>query len=378
MNISFALSVMEEEAQHQLADAAVLQSEARFKSLIQTAPVVILNLSPDGAILEFNPEAERVYGRTRKEVLGKNFFDLFISVEKRIRMADNLQKVLGGEPIINFEMPTRRADGSQRLFIWNVDRLLDNKGAPSGIIAIGSDITERKQMEKALQESEEQLRYLSASLMAAQEDERKRIAREIHDELGQALTVLKLRLRSVEKRLRKNQVALREDCENLLQYTDEIVKIVRRISRELTPSILEDLGFTAAVRWLVDSFRKDQAIKIALDTADINNLLVKDAQIVVYRILQEALNNITKHAQAQHVAVLIREFENKLLFCVEDDGKGFDMEQVSERDPTERGLGLKTMHERALMVNGSLDLVSQEGKGTRITLSIPIAGTGRR
>ena len=223
-----------------------------------------------------------------------------------------------------------------------------------------------------LRESEKKLRYLSSQLLTTQETERRRIARELHDELGGALAVLKLRSSLIEKNLQKDQIGLREECKQNLQYIDQIIEDVGRLSRDLSPSILEDLGLSAALRRLIDNFVKNYNIKVASDIVDFDHLFLKDAQIMIYRIFQEALTNIGKHAQARNVSVKVRKDEDRISFLMEDDGKGFDVKHAAMKEGSERGLGLATMDERARMLGGSFDLWSEEGKGTRITLSIPI------
>jgi signal transduction histidine kinase len=240
------------------------------------------------------------------------------------------------------------------------------------------DITERKNIERELQESGQQLRHLSAELLTAQEAERKRIAGEVHDELGQGMTVLKLRLRTIEKQLRNDQDKIKGECLDLLGYADSILKSVRRICRDLTPSVLEDLGLSAAVRWLVDNFRQNPDLNIELHADEIDSLVPKALQINVYRILQECLNNCLKHAGARNITVSIRNNPDGLMLCVEDDGEGFDPELMASLDSSKKGVGLSTMRERALLLNGTLDIASHEGRGTCVTLKIPRMNEGER
>ena len=226
--------------------------------------------------------------------------------------------------------------------------------------------------EKALQESGERLRFLSSHLLTAQERERKRISLELHDELGQSLTVLKLQLRSIEKALNTEQSGLKIDCEKTLQYVDQIIENVRRLSRDLTPSILEDLGLTAAIQWLTEDFAKHSTTKVDIDMPVLDNLFSDDAQIIIYRIFQEVFTNIGKHALADSVSVVVEKTENNVHFLVQDDGKGFDLKQIEARYPTERSLGLLAMDERARMLDGQLKVYGQKGTGTRITFTIPV------
>jgi len=239
-------------------------------------------------------------------------------------------------------------------------------------IQLRSQIAERVQVETALRESGERLHVLSSHLLTAQERERRRISLELHDDLGQSLTVLKLQLRTMKGNLDNDQKALDTGCENTLQYVDQIIESVRRLSRDLSPAILEDLGLTAALRWLIQDIGKHSNLEIILELPDIDKLISRDAQITIFRIFQEALSNIGKHAQAKQVRAVIEKNENRLDFRIQDDGKGFDIQEVENRYATEKSLGLVAMDERARMLGGSLQIDSSIGGGTRISFAVPL------
>lgn len=237
------------------------------------------------------------------------------------------------------------------------------------------DIAERRRAEEALRDSEEQLRDVSLRLLNAQETERGRISRELHDELGGSLACLKLQLSSIPRNLRPEQTELQKDCRESLQYLDQAIDNVYRISRDLSPQILEDYGISAALRWLVDHFARNSKIRVDAQIMEIDDLFPRDAQITLYRILQEALTNIVKHAGARNVRVAVKREDGSVSLSVADDGKGF--RAVAFLKPgSARGLGLRTIHERARLLGGSLVLGSEEGKGTHITLTVPIKQGG--
>ena len=144
----------------------------------------------------------------------------------------------------------------------------------------------------------------------------------------------------------------------------------------MTPSILEDVGLSAAIRWLVSNFNKNNNINITLDITDIDHFFSQEAQIIVYRVLQEALTNIGKHAKAKNVSVVIKNHDGRVSFSVEDDGIGFDVLRAAMVNPDERGLGLTIMDERARMLEGYLEIWSEKGKGTRISFHIPLEKGG--
>jgi signal transduction histidine kinase len=240
------------------------------------------------------------------------------------------------------------------------------------------EIVGHRRTEDALKDSQKQLRQLSSRLLSAQEEERKKISRELHDELGQSLTLMKFRLRSVEKQLREDQGALKEEAGNILLYLNTVIEDVRRLSKDLCPFILEDLGLTRALQWLVDNFSKNNPdIGLTLDLPDMDGLFPQDAQTSIYRILQEALTNMVKHSGAGKGSVGVRKEAGVVSFSIEDDGKGFSVKDVKSQDAAERGLGLASMEERVRMLGGSLALWSEPGKGTRISFSIPADGTDR-
>jgi signal transduction histidine kinase len=176
--------------------------------------------------------------------------------------------------------------------------------------------------------------------------------------------------------LEDDQDARKESCENTLNYVDQIIENVRRLSRDLSPAILEDLGLTAALRWLMEDFAKHSGIDMSHTLPDIDNLFSSDAQIIIYRIFQEALSNIGKHAHANTVTVTIEKEDGTVYFQIEDNGNGFDIKQVESRYPTEKSLGLVAMDERARMLGGLLQIESQMNKGTRISLKTPIGKQG--
>jgi signal transduction histidine kinase len=237
-----------------------------------------------------------------------------------------------------------------------------------------SEIAERERTAETLKKTGEKIQHLCSQVVGAQEIERRRISMALHDELGQALSLIKLEIRGIENRLEKDrQGVVRADCEKLLRYVDHVIEDVRKLSLNLSPTILEDLGLTSALQWLVNNFVKTSGLNITVDMAEVESELAENEKIVVYRVIQEALTNVVRHAQARNVSLAAGRQDDSIVFSVEDDGKGFDTEQVVMKGATERGLGLRTMDERVTMMGGVFDLWSRKEEGTRITFSIPIA-----
>ncbi len=235
-------------------------------------------------------------------------------------------------------------------------------------------IVEREELYRALHESEKRLRQMSTHLIRAQEKERKRVALDLHDEVGQALSLLKLKIGAIKRRLPQDQTELKNECEEISDYIVQMVDNVRRLSRDLSPRIIEDLGLSSALRWLVECSARHMNIEPSLEMDDIEALLSPEEKVTLYRIFQEAITNIVRYSKATRIWISARKGEMRdiLTFIVKDNGVGFDVEHFVGNISTEKGLGLAAMNERAKMLGGSFEISSQKGIGTAITIYVPI------
>jgi signal transduction histidine kinase len=195
---------------------------------------------------------------------------------------------------------------------------------------------------------------------------------ELHDELGQSMAVLKLQIRAIERGLGEDQQHLKADCLELLHYLDGVIDDIRRLSRDLSPAILEDLGLQSALKYLIDGVSKHYTVSQAFEVEDLDHLFLSEARIIIYRIFQECLTNISKHAEATEVFIAVTEKDGFVSLVFEDNGAGFDPSQVSARRATGRGLGLAALDERTRMLGGTLEIESRPGSGTRVNCVIPI------
>ena len=235
------------------------------------------------------------------------------------------------------------------------------------------EIDERKKVEAALLESEEVLHQLSNNLLTVQESERQRISAELHDELGQSLAALKLQLRSLATALPDQPLkVLQAECEELRNSINLIIENVRRLSRDLSPVLLDDLGIDAALEYLVNNFSSLAGIEGTVQLIEINHLFGQNSQRMIYRIVQESLNNIGKYARATSFEVTIEMRGNRVFLVVKDNGKGFNAEQVLAQVTADRGMGLTAMAERVRILRGTLDVESKPGEGTSIMVTIPV------
>lgn len=356
--------------EHRRAEEALLESEARFASFMRHTPGTAVMRDFKGRYLFANEAWERIQNRTRRDWEGKSIAEVWPShIAARFYEGD-FQVIAQGKTVQTVE-EIPQEDGIHN---WLVTKfpIQDQNGRPTLIGEVGFDITLRRRAEEALRESEQRLRFLTSQLLSAQEQERKRISMELHDELGQSLAVLKLQIRDIERGLRDDQQDLREACLELLLYLDGVIDDVRRLSRDLSPAILEDLGLQSALKYLINEFSKHYKVSQSFEVKDLDQRFPAEAQIMIYRIFQECLTNIAKHAGATEVSIAIKERDDLISLMIEDNGAGFDPAPVLTRRAEGRGLGLAALNERARMLGGTLEIQSRPGDGTKVICSIRV------
>lgn len=348
----------------------------KYKELAELLPQTVFEIDLAGNLTFSNRNALQSFGYAQETIdKGLNAMELFVP-EDRDRFSSNKKRTLRGKQTGGNEYTILRKDGSTfPVVIYSNPMSRDGKAV--GLKGIIIDISEVKKKDMMLRESERKLRLLSSHLLTVQERERRRISMELHDEVGQSLTVLKLQIRSIKNKLNHSQTDLKEDCVEILKYVDQTIENVRRFSRDFGSSILEDMGLCAALRWLAEDFEKHSNINISLDIEQTDNLFSRESQIIIYRIFQEAITNIDKHAHADHLSIVIMKKKKNVFFQIVDDGKGFDKKQIGNRSSDVIGLGLTAMDERARMLGGTLNIFSRKQRGTRITLNVPICEKGK-
>ena len=230
------------------------------------------------------------------------------------------------------------------------------------------DITEHKKAEEALKRSETELRHLSSQLLEAHEKESKRIGAELHDGIAQTLSAIKMGAELAFIQLEQGDAAEASNVlESIIPMAQRAVEEVRGISRNLRPSILDNLGILATISWLCNEFKEVYSGVSIVEQIDIQEEDVPDSlKIIIFRILQEALNNIAKHSQAKLVRLSFKGTDDKIELTVHDDGTGFDVEDVLYGNQTARGLGIASMKERAELSGGSFTIDSGKGAGTNV------------
>ncbi|MBP7745534.1 MAG: PAS domain S-box protein [Phycisphaerae bacterium] len=329
----------------------------------------------DGRILECNRSFATMLGyRSPRQVMAGSAKDLYFGDGDRKAFIARLRQ--SGE-LTNSELCLRRRDGTPIYILENVSLVPDARGRLTVIQGTMVDITERKRAEEALRNSEQRFRALAADLrrlnqhlQTVREEERARIARELHDELGQALTALNMDVYWLRERAGLNEAACTRlvSMGNLLNTT---IQAVRRICADLRPMLLDDLGLVAALEWFVRDFSQRTGLQVSLALPRTHTHVPPGPATAVFRILQESLTNVARHAKATHVAVALRVRRRILTMTVTDDGIGLTAPQAAGAESH----GLVGMRERALRWGGQLDVRNSPGGGALVRLRMPLVDT---
>lgn len=257
------------------------------------------------------------------------------------------------------------ADHREHIFPLRIVEHLEAVG-----IRLGLSI-QRFHLQAKLSGTVDTLNHLSGHLLKVQEDEQRRIALELHDGCGQDLNVLKLRLKGLQTRLPADAVGLRDECGELMLYADKIIDALRDIAHGLIPAALDALGLSEAAKQIIREFSENTAIDVDMELASLDRITDTTAQVCIFRILQEALTNITKHAQASRITIVAAQQGEDLHISIQDDGKGFDVRIQSESNGADRGMGLSAMALRCRMIHATFSIDSEKGDGTRLTIRVP-------
>jgi len=383
-------------------------SKTYVDNIIESMLDALIVINPDTTIRTINQATFDLLGYSEQELIGKKISNIFIEEKNEISSIDTLMQKGSS---CNVERIYLTKTGERIPVTISRAVLYDEHADIEGIVWVARDIRERKRSEQVIQkayeemesrvdertkellaanellkkeigehkrtevallQSEHRLRSLSSHFISAQEKERRHISMELHDDLGQSLSLLKVQLSSIQNRLDKATAVIFDDIQETRQYLDVVIENVRRLSKDLSPSLLDDFGLTAAVELLLDDFAKYCDFNIFREIESMEEFFSLEKQIILYRIFQEIMTNIAKHAGASQVHIQIKLNDCFMTVTVTDNGSGFSLDQLSAMHAEEKGMGLSAMQERVLMLRSSLDISTQPGRGTRIHFEIPI------
>ncbi|MFZ0390248.1 MAG: PAS domain S-box protein [Calditrichia bacterium] len=374
-NLKSINSIGRDFTERKLAEDALRKTEAKYRKIFNNSVEGIFQSSPEGKFLMVNPALARMYGLNSPEEMVRGIQNvrkqLYFIPEDRERF---LEQIETKGQVRNFEMPFKNIHGEKFWISVNAHAVSDSAGSILYYEGTAVDITEKKQYLQELEVSRSKLKALTDHLQKVRELERMSIAREIHDDLGQMLSVLKLNLTMIEQKITadpdfKSSGEYLEKIGFMKNQLNEMVEMVRRIISDLRPEVLAKMGLLEAVEWQLTEYRKRTTGAVDFNIAVTSLNFEKQKEIAVYRILQEALNNAARHSKADKILVNMYVQHDRLIMKIKDNGIGFP----SDKHIPDGKYGLLGMQERAGAIGGKLKIESKPGKGTTIILNIPLS-----
>jgi PAS domain S-box-containing protein len=372
-------------------ELASREQEQQFRLLVAAVQdYAIFMLDPSGHVRTWNAGAERIKQYKAEEIIGKHFSDFYPEEDKRNKKPDWELAVAEKEGRFEDEGWRLRKDGSRFWANVIITAIRDKTGKLVGFGKVTRDVTakmevqqalqnevaERREAQKQLRQSEKSLRELSLHLLASQDEERRRIGRDLHDSLGQYLAVLKMKLDAVSTTLgNTGQVA--QDIRQCVRLTEDSIKEVRTVSYLLYPPMLEEMGLKSAIPWYLDGFSSRSEIKTDFTVTAAFSRLPRDRELALFRVLQESLTNVHRHSGSRTAHVRLMSEDAIAILEIEDRGKGFNPHLLNEGGPDwlgALGVGVRGMNERMQQLGGTLELISTEG-GATVRARMPISSS---
>ncbi|MEJ2008408.1 MAG: PAS domain S-box protein, partial [Acidobacteriota bacterium] len=355
------LLVIEDITERRIWESQLQASESRARALLESAAQAILAVGPDGRMAIVNTTAEQMFGYTRDDLLGQPLEMLLpegLRDTHRQHRAEFFAHPGNGPMGTGLDLSGRRKDGSE----FPIEVSLSYIESPDAPLAVAfvSDITARKA-------AEENIHQLLARLVNTSEDARKRIARELHDSFGSGLAGLNLRISEMEGQL-SSRPGLANKLKEIRNELSKFAKAAHDLSQQLHPSVLSQLGLKSALEAECAGYSKKHGVTVDFSAENISEQLPDPIALCLYRVAQESLENVRRHAQTKKVSVKLARKGNEIVMVIRDFGKGFDLKAVRTRG----GLGLVSMEERVRLVDGSLSVTSKPGEGTRVEVHIPL------
>ncbi|PPD58013.1 MEDS domain-containing protein [Dehalogenimonas etheniformans] len=378
-NIGMALQRLSAEEQLQQAKdsletkisertAELAQAHSYVRSLIEAAVDPLVTINPDGKITDVNKATVEATGASRETLIGDDFCDYFTEPDKARRA---YLQVFADGAVIGYPLTIRRSDGKSTDVLYNASVYRDLNSNVLGVFAAARDVTELKRAELELREqvglrrrAEETARALSNRLMGVQEAERRAIARELHDEIGQGLTVAKLMAARADRQAPEELHPILKD---LSEQIGDIIRNVRNLSLSLRPGVLDELGLVPALEWLFKQLHTQAGLKVSFECQPLPPLPI-DQATGTFRVVQEALTNVMRYSGVKEARVSLKPDGDNLCVGIWDNGRGFDPSSLQPGQST----GLSAMRERAALLGGTCECDSAPGKGTNILLTLPI------
>ncbi|MEJ5328778.1 MAG: PAS domain S-box protein [Desulfobaccales bacterium] len=364
------LSLQQEIQEHQRTEQALRASEERFRTIYEDAPIGIGLADLTGHLLTGNPALAQALGYSLTELRGLHLPALSHPDEAAIEETLFRELARGKRPFYEREGRCRRRDGTYLWFWSHVSPIRDIHGQTQFVLIMLKDITREKQIQDEIRDYQEQLRSLASELSLTEERERRRLAVDLHDNIGQILALAQIKLGEVQRKARSRE--LERVVQEVRSLLGQAIQYSRSLTSELGLPVLYDLGLEAAVEWLADQFQEQHGLSVTVRRDDFPKPLGEAASVLVFRVLRELLTNVVKHARATQVDIAISREGEHLAVQVSDNGQGFNPQDGLPRVGRTSGYGLFSIRERLGHLGGYLDIKSAPGEGTTVTLVVPL------
>jgi two-component system sensor histidine kinase UhpB len=356
--VTSVLSIVHDVTNLKTADQAPADRERRLQAILDSVPECIRLMDRDGRVLEINPAGlDLLEAESAEQVIGRNASRIVVPEYQEDFRALTAKAFAGEAGVLEFELIGLK--GTRRWAETRSSPLRDSNGTIVAALSVTRDITERKH-------AEEHYQLLAQRLQEIREEESSRLARQVHDELGQSLAAVRFELIALGRHHEKENDTSAESVAQALKLLEETMQTVRRIALELRPAILDHLGLGPTLEWLGDEFRKRYRCRVSTVGADAPVSLSRDQQVALYRIAQEALTNIGRHAQATGIAIRLFKERDLVVLEIQDNGQGMQPDILQQTN----SVGLFSMRERARLAGGTCEIRSNPGKGTLIRVTV--------
>jgi PAS domain S-box-containing protein len=362
--------ILQDITERKIAEEVLRSSEEKRRLIMNAALDAIVSIDTKGFITSWNPPAEKIFGWKENEIIGRRLSETIIPGKYRERHEKGLQHYLqtGEGPVLNklIEITALNKEGAE--FPVELSIIPIEQDDEKSFCAFIKDISERKKAEERLKQSHGDMRLLASHLQNIREEERAAMAREVHDELGQQITCLKMDFSWLYKKMNVEDPQMKQKMKETTELLDHTAITIRKIATELRPSILDDFGLIEALQWHSQEFEKKSGIIIQFNSVVPDITIEKNIAVALFRIYQESLTNVARHAAATSVTASIVLKDDQLILTISDNGKGFDVTKSSNK----KTLGLLGMKERSLMIGGKYEITSAPGKGTTVLVTVPL------
>ena len=352
------------------AEEALRKNETLLRAVTDNNPDPIFMKDSRGRLVYANPATLRMIGKTIDDVIGKTDEDFYVNTADGRAIMENDRRIMDSRQSEIVEESLSNPDGSKRFYISSKAPFYDARGQILGLIGVGHEITDRKLAEEALRDRESRYRQLALRLEQVREEERAALARELHDDLGQVLAGLGFDLAWINKRMSNHDGEVKRKVENIREYVRTALQRLRMVYTQLRPGLLDEMGLSAAIESHISSFQEKSGILTILETHIDERVLNTDQITTLFRIIQESLTNVFKHAKASEVNVSLSQKNGDLVLMVADNGKGIRKSDLKKQ----HSFGLVGIEERIKKLGGEFDIQGKAGKGTVLTVSIPVSG----